>query len=665
MKKLLISALVLAVCLGFGATGFAAASTVGLAFTDIGGHEAEFELTALGGLGIYTGAAGLGGAVKPEDPITRAQFCKVVVTAANRSSTAVGLAGRQPTFTDGASVPPWAWGYVNVAVDMGIIRGYADGSFGPNNPVNYGEAVTMLIRMVPGHVAQVGVGLWPNNFLFYGVGNEFTGGVDVGFPTLPASRGDMAKMLFATMQIEKLNALGVGIGGAFLADRIDTGVLTIFNAAGNTCTIGAVGYALASKVYLAGAASATSLLQLSVIAVENAAGGIVAIGKNEAASSVTGVFASFVQPEGTDTNHYIKLADGTKVASDELEVKTLNGDAYGGAYAVGDELVITVGKDGSAAFVVDTRFEDLDCVGVVTKSTATPTDTHIEPWVHNHFDVPTACLVTVNGAAADRDTLAKFDVVAVALNLAGDAVVLRANRVVVEGTVTGTSTSYPGPVLSATLALKAGGSKTFTLNTDDGYVQTLPTKNNIVKYGLDAGGELFVGIPYAPVAPFVIVKSYVEYGDGTATATVEVRGTEVTYKVDDSFEMRHDLGNYVISGDVLWIEVDTGTETIVDLADVDFDHATRGFVAANSGGNLTLDVGGGSYYFVPASANITVFAFDNDTDVFTYKDVATVPVSADYVLVANDDVLSKGYDGHAYNDVESKGAWMWIEDDTP
>ncbi len=43
--------------------------------------------------------------MKPGDPMTRAQFCKVLVAAMGRGSTAAGLAGLQPTFTDGASIP--------------------------------------------------------------------------------------------------------------------------------------------------------------------------------------------------------------------------------------------------------------------------------------------------------------------------------------------------------------------------------------------------------------------------------------------------------------------------------------------------------------------------------------------------------------------------------
>ena len=130
VKKLLYSALVLSMILGLGGASLGLYGDIAKApaFSDIAGSEAEGALTALGALGIFTGESGLGGAVKPADPITRAQFCKVVVLAMGRGATAEGLMGLKPTFTD--AVPPSYWGYVNTAMFMGVINGYADGTFG-------------------------------------------------------------------------------------------------------------------------------------------------------------------------------------------------------------------------------------------------------------------------------------------------------------------------------------------------------------------------------------------------------------------------------------------------------------------------------------------------------------------------------------------------------
>jgi len=626
VKKLLISTLVLVMCLGFGAAAFAATTptVVAPAFSDIAGHPAEFALTVLGGLGVYSGDSGLGGAVKPDDPITRAQFCKVLVTAMGRGSTAAGLGGLQPTFTDGAAIPTWAWGYVNVAVYMGVIGGYPDGSFKPNNPVTYAEAVTMLVKAVSGHAAQVGPGVWPYNYIFYAVDNGFTGGVDVGFANLPASRGDVARMLYATMQINKLDKDGKAIDdSAVLANRILKDVLTSYDLANNASSLGT----LASKVYLAGAPSLDQLLQVHVVAVKDAAtsGKIVAIGKDEAAKVVTGVFKDW--DDTTDPNNKVLvLQDGTKVPyGGKGTVPTvLNGDAVISGNPVkddslqaGDEVAITVNEAGQAAFIVATHFDDLDYITDVTKSTTdaggNPVNTKVTGHTLAQFEVLPTAAVTVNGAPADRDTLAEYDVFAVALNAAGEAVVLRATRQVVEGTVAGTSMTYPGPVNRVTIDLKGGGTKTYVVNGDGPLgSEPLPTKGDVVKYGLDADGKLFVAIGYEPLTPYAVCTSFVINGDGSKTATFDIRGASVTYKVDASLDLSGDIGEYLLLG------VNTATGTVDNYSIVDVGDTPYKVVSVDKANKtMTLYDGTSSYYFID-DPDAVIYKVDSTTDAKVY-----------------------------------------------
>ena len=179
----------------------------------------------------------MGGTVRPADSITRAEFCKVVITAMGKASIATGLAGLTPTFTDGASIPAWAWGFVNAASMMGIINGYADGSFKASNLVTYREAITMLVRAVGGHIAQVPATMWPTNYIWYGLDNGFVGTADLSFPALPCPRGDMAIMTFATMQVNPLNADGDELDDPpknVLAGRINEGTLLEYSLASRT-----------------------------------------------------------------------------------------------------------------------------------------------------------------------------------------------------------------------------------------------------------------------------------------------------------------------------------------------------------------------------------------------------------------------------------------------
>jgi len=569
VKKILISALVVAMGLGISATALAVTSTPAVqqppAFSDIAGHEAECALTLLGSLGIYTGDSGLGGLAKPDDPITRAQFCKVVVTAMGRASTAAGLAGLQPTFTDGASIPTWAWGYVNVAVYLGIINGYADGSFKANNPVTYAESVTMLIRAVPGHLAQVTPGIWPYNFLFYGVDEGFTGDecfgiVDVGFANLPASRGDIALMLVATMQKEKLNTLGAALPGTAQLYMFDD-VVTNYNATSVTfATAGAE--LLALKYWICGAANLEGLRNLAVCYVYNAADCVYYLCVCTESNVVTGVHASLTT---VDSTTYIKLADGTTVPYVAPVTVTLNQVAGHNQLdlAAGDELVIVVGDDSKAANVEATRFEDLDYITDFTKSVGgtTPVDTQIDTYNTAGYAIPATCKVELNGAISGRDLLAVSDAVVIALvHDTTTPMVIKANRVAVEGTVAGTTTTWPGPVDRVTIDLKAGGSKTYILNGDGGIF--FPSKGDIVNYGLDFDGAVYVPVGYETLTPYAVCRSYTVTGTDDYSATFDIRGQEVTYKLDGPLPL--DIG-----GDCEWINtycylsVDTGTGTVI------------------------------------------------------------------------------------------------------
>ncbi len=78
---------------------------------------------------------------KPEDTITRAEFAKLVAVA---TAGNVALTETTTRFPD-LAVDHWANTYIAYAVKTGVINGNSDGTFRPENPVSYGEAVKMLV----------------------------------------------------------------------------------------------------------------------------------------------------------------------------------------------------------------------------------------------------------------------------------------------------------------------------------------------------------------------------------------------------------------------------------------------------------------------------------------------------------------------------------------
>ena len=156
MKKRFVS-----LCLA-GLIMVAPASAV---FTDISDSRVSQTAAVLDALGIMQGVGG--GSFAPGKALTRAQFCKLAVTA--MGVTDVSPYASYTIFPD-VKHSHWAAPYINAAVrhpelkEKSIIRGYADGSFGPDKIVSYGEVCTMLLRMLGYKEEDVGP-FWPADYI--------------------------------------------------------------------------------------------------------------------------------------------------------------------------------------------------------------------------------------------------------------------------------------------------------------------------------------------------------------------------------------------------------------------------------------------------------------------------------------------------------------------
>ncbi len=102
------------------------------------------------------------GSFRPGDQLTRSQFAKIVVCAMDKEDAA-NTAGTSSAFYD---VPQGYWGapYINYVSKNGIVIGYADGSFRPEQPITYAEALTVLVRMLGYSETDVGA-FWPQNYM--------------------------------------------------------------------------------------------------------------------------------------------------------------------------------------------------------------------------------------------------------------------------------------------------------------------------------------------------------------------------------------------------------------------------------------------------------------------------------------------------------------------
>ncbi len=155
MKRIL--AAILAVAL-LSTTAFAAMPV----FSDISDQTVAQEVDVLRMLGVVNGMSETSFA--PNGTLTRAQFCKMAIQI-------MGLGDIEPQYRSRTIFPDvtsthWARGYINLAVtgESKIIMGMGDGTFSPDTPITYAQAVTILMRILGYKDADVGL-VWPSGYL--------------------------------------------------------------------------------------------------------------------------------------------------------------------------------------------------------------------------------------------------------------------------------------------------------------------------------------------------------------------------------------------------------------------------------------------------------------------------------------------------------------------
>lgn len=150
------------------------------AFTDIKGHWAGKtigEMVALGAISGYDD-----GLFRPDNNITRAEFTTLLVKAMIKS----GLI----TLQDGIVIPDtkghWAQEYISSAVSYGIVSGYDDDTFGPNDLISREQMAVMAVKafdLEPGAAeSQFNDGDGISSWAREAVKSTVSNGVMAGYP---------------------------------------------------------------------------------------------------------------------------------------------------------------------------------------------------------------------------------------------------------------------------------------------------------------------------------------------------------------------------------------------------------------------------------------------------------------------------------------------------
>lgn len=186
MKRILAALVALLV-----ATGYVifALSTTARAASD----QEYFDAARL--LGKYSLVEGDGGGFRFRDPLRRAELAKLLVFSLGMQGQIAQFEGRSD-FSD--TEGHWAQPIISLAKQLGVMNGYPEGDFRPDDYVNYAEVITALSRLVG---LEPSTAPWPATYLIpareAGITTpELLQGKQM---TAPALRGDVFIMLKRTL----------------------------------------------------------------------------------------------------------------------------------------------------------------------------------------------------------------------------------------------------------------------------------------------------------------------------------------------------------------------------------------------------------------------------------------------------------------------------------
>lgn len=226
LRKFLAAALCAATLAGLAVTGpVLAAEPVTSSFADITDPQVAEAAEFLRLLGVIGGFED--GTYRPDEPLTRAQFCRLAVDLRGEGAQAEVLMGY--TFFNDVKSDHWARGYINYAsrVTVGenerLVMGVGDGSFLPDDSITQAQAITMAMRLLG--YAQKDVAAGSNWYDGY-VASARTLGLLEGIPLspeLPLTRGNAAllfkNLLYASPKAGE-DTFFVTLGGKILENVV-------------------------------------------------------------------------------------------------------------------------------------------------------------------------------------------------------------------------------------------------------------------------------------------------------------------------------------------------------------------------------------------------------------------------------------------------------------
>ena len=97
--------------------------------------------------------------------ITRAEMAVIVCKMAGLNEASATASKNIPSIFSDVPAGEWYTGWVNLAVDNGMIAGFPDQTFRPNDPLTTNQAITLVVKSLGKGVYVDKMGTWPGNYV--------------------------------------------------------------------------------------------------------------------------------------------------------------------------------------------------------------------------------------------------------------------------------------------------------------------------------------------------------------------------------------------------------------------------------------------------------------------------------------------------------------------
>ncbi|WP_256757648.1 S-layer homology domain-containing protein [Cohnella sp. WQ 127256] len=117
-----------------------------MSFSDIAEHWANADIVNAFDKKIIKGYPD--GTFRPDEFVTRSEFAVMLMDAYNFGGVSMVSSLTLLPFKDKSKIEPWAVQSISKAVRLGIINGYPDGTFRPQDNITHAEMMELIILMV-------------------------------------------------------------------------------------------------------------------------------------------------------------------------------------------------------------------------------------------------------------------------------------------------------------------------------------------------------------------------------------------------------------------------------------------------------------------------------------------------------------------------------------